>query len=116
MTERDEQRLEDILRAIDSILRHRPERAEDFHDSEPLQSHVKLKLQVIGEAASRLSPETRAAADEIPWRRIVGMRNILVHEYEGVDLDIVWGVVPELPGLRERIDALLESLKAEPSG
>lgn len=46
MSERDEQRLEDILRAIDSILRHRPDDLTQLLDDEPLQSHVKLKLQI----------------------------------------------------------------------
>lgn len=113
MSERDDQRLEDILRAIDSILRHRPENAAAFHDSELLQSHFKLKLQVIGEAASRLDPHIRDATSDIPWRKIIGMRNILVHEYEGIDLDIVWGVVDELPALRSRIEVLLEKHRSE---
>lgn len=103
MTERDRQRLEDMLRAIDSILRHRPDSAATFHESELLQSHFKLKLQVVGEAASRLDPGLTDTSSDIPWRKIIGMRNILVHEYEGIDLDIVWGVVDELPDLRSRI-------------
>lgn len=109
MSSRDEQRLEDILRAIDSILEHRPDDREDLEHHEPLLSHVKLKLIIIGEAASGLNPEIREQAAEVPWREIVGMRNVLVHEYEGVDLDILWDVVAnELPELRERIHGLLE--------
>lgn len=111
MSQRDEQRLEDILRAIDSILRHRPANIAEFYDNEPLQSHFKLKLQIIGEAASRLGREVTDVASDIPWRKIIGMRNILVHEYEAVDLEIVWGVVEELPMLRARIEALLQDSK-----
>lgn len=66
MTRRDKQRLEDILRAIDSILEHRPDSMEDLRDDEPLRSHLKLKLQIVGEAAANLNSEVRKAAPGIP--------------------------------------------------
>lgn len=108
MTQRDEQRLEDILRAIDSILEYRPGGKEELRDDEPLRSHLKLKLQIIGEAAANLNSEVRGKVPNIPWREIIGMRNILVHDYESVDLDVVWDVVEnELPALRPKIKKLL---------
>lgn len=112
MTSREEQRLEDILRAIDSILEHRPTDRKELEEHELLLSHIKLKLIILGEAASSLDADVRTGADDVPWREIVGMRNILVHEYEGVDLDILWDVVAnELPQLRARIHRLLEKLR-----
>lgn len=117
MTRRDEQRLEDILRAIDSILELRPESKEKLRDDEPLWSHLKLKLQIIGEAAVNLTSEVRARAPDVPWREIIGMRNILVHDYESVDLDVVWDVVEnELPALRSKLAELLTQVKGGEPG
>ncbi len=59
------------------------------------QNAVIRSLEVIGEAASNVSPEFRAAHPEIPWREITGMRQRLIHGYAEVDLDIVWSVVTE---------------------
>jgi uncharacterized protein with HEPN domain len=61
-------------------------------------------IEVIGEAASKVSPSTRASSPEIPWKEIIGMRNRLVHGYAAVDHDIVWNVVSA--DLLEMIDAL----------
>jgi uncharacterized protein with HEPN domain len=67
-------------------------------------------IEVIGEAASKVSSATQEAAAEIPWREIVGMRNRLVHGYASVDHDVVWDVVSG--DLVEIIDTL-ESLLAD---
>ena len=67
-------------------------------------------VEVIGEAASKVSPSTRANSPEIPWKEIIGMRNRLVHGYAAVDHDIVWNVVSA--DLLEMIDAL-ERILAE---
>jgi uncharacterized protein with HEPN domain len=57
-------------------------------------------VQVIGEAASRVSAETRARNPEVPWRQIIGMRHRVVHGYLEVDLEIVWQVISDdLPEL-----------------
>lgn len=114
MNRRDEQRVEDILRAIESILEHHPDSIDRLRDDEPLQSHAKLKLLIIGEAASNLGSEVREAAPDVPWREIVGMRNVLVHDYDSVDLDILWDVVEnELLELRTRLEQLREDLGRE---
>lgn len=91
MSTRDEKRLEDMLRALASIEEHRPTDKERLESREPLLSHLVLKLMHVGEAASGLEATTRARAPEVPWSEIIGMRNILVHEYDSVDTDIVWG-------------------------
>jgi uncharacterized protein with HEPN domain len=67
-------------------------------------------LQVIGEAARRLSPATRDAHPEVPWSEAIGMRHVLVHDYFAVRLDVVWDVVErDLPELGRRIDAILRA-------
>jgi len=67
-------------------------------------------VEVIGEAASRLSETTRESSPEVPWREIIAMRNRLVHGYFAVDLDILWTVVnDDLPELIDALDRLITS-------
>jgi uncharacterized protein with HEPN domain len=65
-------------------------------------------VEIIGEAASRISEPTRTSAPDIPWSAIVSMRNRLVHAYFDVDTDVVWKTATvELPALRNHLQALL---------
>ena len=65
-------------------------------------------VEIVGEAASKVSPELRASAPDIPWTDIVGMRNRLIHAYFDIDLDILWQTVTaELPPLKTKLEALL---------
>lgn len=115
MSSRDEKRLEDMLRAIDSIEEYCPTTKDRLETREPLLSHVVLKLMHVGEAASGLEESVRARAPEVPWSDIIGMRNILVHEYDSVDIDIVWEVVQsDLPSLKRDIQELLRQLRDRP--
>jgi uncharacterized protein with HEPN domain len=75
------------------------ERAE-FDADEPLRLALRHLIQIIGEAARRISLEYREAHSEIPWKDIVGMRSKIVHDYFDVDENAVWDTVTnELPGL-----------------
>ena len=72
------------------------------------QDGVIRKLEVIGEAVKGLSAETRARCPEVPWRQIAGMRDKMIHEYFGVNLELVWAVVArDLPGLEQAVAVLL---------
>ena len=65
-------------------------------------------VEIVGEAANKVSPELQAAHPEIPWREIVSMRNRIIHGYDSVDFDILWAVVrDDLPALIERLEAML---------
>jgi uncharacterized protein with HEPN domain len=76
-----------------------------------VQDAVMRNLEIVGEAAKRVSPDLRGRAPGVPWREMAGMRDKLVHDYFGVDLDLVWDVVAsKLPAARTRIVALLEEL------
>ncbi len=89
----DRERLLDIQEAIERIRRYTISGREQFDQDELVQNWVMRHLSIIGEAASRLSEEARAAAPEVPWRNIIGMRHVLVHGYFQIDLDAVWSVV-----------------------
>jgi uncharacterized protein with HEPN domain len=68
---------------------------EDFDNDELLRLAITHLLQIIGEAARRVSLDFRAAHPEIPWKAIVGMRSKVVHDYLNVDEDVVWETVKE---------------------
>ncbi|OGP83439.1 MAG: hypothetical protein A2Y95_05680 [Deltaproteobacteria bacterium RBG_13_65_10] len=71
-----------------------------FKNDTLCQDAIVRRLTIIGEAARRVSKETRNLLSGIPWVRIVGMRNLMVHVYDEVDLDLVWGTVQnDLPVL-----------------
>ena len=77
---------------------------------ERTQDAVVRNLEVIGEAVKRLPLEMRAESPEVPWQDIAGLRDILIHEYEGVDFAIVWDIaINEVPLLHRAVSSLLEA-------
>ncbi len=107
----DRDRLTDILEAIEKIRERLPATLEELTVSELLQVWVVYHLQVIGEAANNLSPALVAARPEIPWKKVVALRHVLVHRYFGVDLAIVWRLVTDdLPALEASVRAILKEL------
>jgi len=71
-----------------------------FLASDLVRSAVLHKLTIVGEAANRLTPELRARYPHLPWREIIGFRNIIVHAYFTIDWDVVWKAATEsLPEL-----------------
>ena len=78
---------------------------EDFDANEDLRLAVTHLIQTIGEAARQVSETTRLRHPEIPWKEVVGMRNVIVHDYLGVDDRIVWQVAfQDLPALIEALE------------
>ncbi len=57
------------------------------------QDAIIRQLEIVGEASKHLSPSLRESAPSVPWRRICGLRDVLIHHYMGVDLDAVWAIV-----------------------
>ena len=87
---------------------------EEFAKDEMAQDAIVRCIEVIGEAARLVSEETRRRAPDIPWSLIVGMRNVLAHDYGTIDLERVYGVVTEqLPGLLTHLRVLIASLEQE---
>ena len=98
------------LDAIDAVIEYTQDGRDAFFADRKTQDAVIRNIEVLGQAVKGLSAETRARDDSIPRRQIAGMRDKLIHEYFGVDLNLVWDVVErELPTLRPRIAALLEA-------
>jgi len=111
------ERLKDILEAIANIERYAARGQEVFEQDELIQTWILYHLQLIGEAAAQLGRAFHQAHPEIPWPQIVAMRNVLVHEYFGVDLHEVWKTVErDLPSLKRQIEALVKQLGEEGYG
>lgn len=92
-------RIEEYLSGVDQTT---------FANTHLLQDGVIRQLQIIGEATSRISSELRERHPDIPWSDIVGMRHKIIHDYFGVDLDMVWmAATEEVPELKERIERIL---------
>jgi uncharacterized protein with HEPN domain len=107
--QKDDAYLADILDAAKAIQRFiAGVSVDDFKLNEEKYEAVNRKFEIIGEAARRLSEETKNLFPEIPWRLLTAMRNILIHDYDDVDLDIVWNTTQrDLPPLIARLDHYL---------
>jgi len=100
--------LRHVRDAIARIERYTAQGREVFFQDSMVQDAVIRNLEVIGEAVRSLPPEVKRQHPEIPWRSITALRNVLIHEYFGVDLEIVWRVVQRrLPNLKRHIGTML---------
>lgn len=107
----DRERLLHIQDAIERIDKYAQKGKEAFSRDELIQSWILRHLQIIGEACRALSPEFKARHSDVPWSDIIGMRNILVHDYFGIDVEAVWSAVErDLPELKRKIDAILRAM------
>jgi uncharacterized protein with HEPN domain len=98
----------DIMEAIERIERYSQTGKQAFKDDELIQTWMVHHLQIIGEAAGRLDRAFHESHPQIPWPQIVAMRNILVHEYFGLDLEEIWQVVEnEVPQLKKDLAGIL---------
>ncbi|MCK6554536.1 DUF86 domain-containing protein [Candidatus Binatia bacterium] len=101
--------LRHILEAISLIERYVAVGRDVFMTTSHWQDAVIRQLEIIGEATKQLSQGLRSQHPEVPWRRIAGLRDVLIHGYMGVDLDRVWGVTQrDLPGLTQQLEVILQ--------
>lgn len=104
--------LKHILDAIKKIESYTTGGRKAFFQNTMVQDAVIRNLEVIGEAVRSLSPDFRRRHREVPWRSITALRNVLIHEYFGVEPEIVWRVVRRrLPSLKGYVETLLAKRK-----
>ena len=102
--------LQDIMTSIDNVEKYSRHGQTEFVANELVQTWIAHQLQIIGEAASRTSETLRANHREIPWKQIIALRQILLHDSFGVNPANVWHTVEnELPSLKKRIEAVLRT-------
>ena len=90
----DQESLIDIANAIRRILRYASGISKlELEINDEKLSAILYQITIIGEATKRLSQEVRQQHPEIPWREMAGMRDVIVHEYDQLDFDVVWDVV-----------------------
>jgi uncharacterized protein with HEPN domain len=104
--------LRDILEAIRRIGDYSRGMVYDqFVDDTRTQDAVIRNLEIIGEAAKKIPDDVKAQLEQIPWRRIAGTRDRLIHDYFGVNLEIVWIIIQdELPALSPLLKEYLDSI------
>lgn len=100
-----------IIESMTYIESYTIEGKEEFFKSRLIQDAVIRNLEIIGEAVKKVSINIRTQHDDIPWREMAGLRDVLIHEYFGIDLRTVWGVVErELPRLKPQIEEVIKGL------
>jgi uncharacterized protein with HEPN domain len=105
----------DIVERARRIERYLSEGRDAFDDSDLIQDAVIRNLEVIGEAAKGVPDDFRAQWPTVPWRRLAGFRDILIHAYRSVRMDTVWNAAADrLPDVRRSIEQILTELEGDP--
>jgi len=105
--------LQHILESIDTIEEYTKDLSEGaFLESREKQDAVIRRLEIIGEAVKNLPEDFKKEHSDVVWNKAMGTRNILIHHYFGIDLEIVWDtVVRSLPDFKQQIKNLIEKEK-----
>lgn len=110
---RDKGRLEHMMRAIDNIFEYTKDVSFDGLEKNKILCHAVIyNIQIIGEAAYKLTKEFRDSHSEVEWRDIIAMRHILVHDYYEVNMNILWNVITEeLPAFKKQIGTIVTEIE-----
>lgn len=102
----------DILESITKIQKYiRGQTKKDLFKDGQLQDAIARRFGIIGEATSNISEKIKEDYPKIPWHKLAGMRNVIVHEYFGVDYDLVWKIIKkDLPALKTKIQKIPQAL------
>jgi len=105
--------LQHILESIKLIEKYiKGKTKNDFLSIVDLQDKVIRRLEIIGEAVKNLPDEIKGKYPDIPWKQIAGMRDKLIHQYFGIDIEFTWGVVEkEIPLLKKKVQEIIGELK-----
>ena len=104
-----------ILESIGRIVEYTREGKDAFMRDRKTQDAVLRNLQTLAESTQRLTPELKLANTQVDWERIAGFRNVLVHDYLGINMVRVWEIIDHhLPGLKTHVKAVLENLRELP--
>ena len=108
----DRQRLIHILDSISEIEQYTSKaNFTTFIENSMMRFACVKQMEIIGEAANYITEETKSKFTEIQWRQIIGLRHILVHEYFGIDNNLIWQIIADdIPKLKVSIQKVLESL------
>jgi uncharacterized protein with HEPN domain len=106
--------LKDILEAIRKIERYTEDIPYgDFVYDELIQDGVVRNLEIIGEAVKNIPEDVKKDNPDVEWKKIAGLRDILIHAYFGIDVEVVWDIVKnKVPNLKEKIEEILSRLEA----
>ena len=109
-----DERFYDMLEAIQRIEKYTGRGRQVFVSDELVQTYVVHNLQILGEAAAKIPVDVHDQYPGLPWPKMIGMRNVLVHNYFNIDLEIVWAVVErELPALKRALEEILNCKKSD---
>ena len=106
----DKVRLQHVLGAAKEIIKYVDGTTfDEFSENSMMLNASVRQLEIIGEASNRLSEHIHLENPNIPWRTIIGFRNVIVHEYFGLDDKIVWAVIQnEIPSLILKIETIIQ--------
>jgi len=109
---RDKQALMDISNAIQQTLLYAQDiDRNNLQEDDEKQSAILYRLIILGEATKRLSNEFREQHPKIPWRQMAGLRDVVIHDYDELDFDILWNVIHiNLPDILPEIQTILKNL------
>ena len=99
-----------ILESIENIQKYNINGKKEFMEFSIIQDATIRNLEIIGEATKKLSEDLRGDYPQLPFRKMAGLRDILIHNYFGIDLTIIWNVIEnELPQIKVELEKILSS-------